>query len=477
LSGSGPLTINVNWVPRPPFFNPNRTASSARFTISMNEHAGAGTILSQPLSASSKDPWTVPTLRYAWLSPGALASYFRVNDTTAVVSCAPTIPNVQYNDVKSFTLTLRVVDSMALEDTATVVINVVDVNDPAVFNGTFSAAMQLVPGALQLSESAQPGSLVGYVKAWDQDRDPVWGAVNYRFTDSVDASKFVIHSATGAITVAPYVAFDFWDQTSYTMEVQVYDNDPLTPIVVTRMVTVQLTQVNTVSIEWLYAGSEATPTQAVNVTDSVGGKPADNVTTLASTVGGSRVLIAGRGFGRTARRLAVEGGSTTVQATFGVYGTEYTAKSCSVVQPNTLIACTMPAGIGRGHKWRIVVDGWAATSESVRSGYFAPSISSVVKDTQGGTLPPDTLTTSGTDFVLVSGQNFGDDRQVAVIILQYGPRSAGMPYFSPSCAWVANQTQLRCGVVPGVGTDFGWVLTIGGQPSAQFTASSVRYAT
>jgi hypothetical protein len=476
LSGSGPLTINVQWVAKPPYFNPSKMPASWVFTLSVVEHVHGGTLVSaSALAASSKDPWERPNLRYRWLEEDDVASIFTLNPITAMVNIAAGAPNLQYNDRKHFTLTILVIDSRGLNDTATVRINIVDVNDAAEFIGLATAGNHSIglDQALVVAEVAPTGEIFGFVRAFDQDLDKYWGQVNYGLMPTADAAFIAIDRETGALSVACQ-GLDYWDQTQLLLNVTVSDGDFFKPITVYRVITVNITQANTVTIVGFAMSSTTAADNGVNVSDSDNSDWANNVDVLISTGGSPNLLILGHGFGRTARRLAAESAtaaSAVVVSTFGYLGTEHVAV-CSVLHPNTVIGCDVPEGIGSGLTWRVTVDRWT-TVRAGKFGYFAPNITSVMKIGVPADARYQVLSTAGADKVNVTGSNFGPAG--TIVTLQYGT-AAYPPRYRSSCVVLPpGHTVVTCSTTEGYGTALGFQLIVGAQRSPVFVDTPVKY--
>jgi hypothetical protein len=483
LSASAPLQINVNWTPTAPFFNPSRAPNSWTFTISVLEHAPPGAnVSSTGLLASSRDSGMIPLLRYKWQNPGALASVFAVDSITGMVTMAPSAPTLQFNTQQQYTMKLYVNDTRNMNDTATVIINIIEVNSPAAFTSLGDAVNATLPlsASLTVAENATVGTVFGYVRAADPNAlspngPSLWSQMIFKLVASSDSVFFNIDSRSGALSIAQ-TGLNYWDQTRFMLNVSVEDASA-TPIVVTRTVWVNLTQINTVRVTGFAVATGTNAALGVNVSSSSFAGSYTNVDVLYATRGMSTLLIIGSGFGRTARRLTAEGltpSASTITATFGFTGTGYTA-TCTVLTPNTVLACSVPAGFGFGFIWKITVDGWAVTT-TVRTGYLPPNVDTVIK--LGGSMgvpSSNILHTTGVDSVDVYGDNFG--AVGSSVVLSYGTvPSASLTYVSPSCVVQApGHTRMICTTLQGVGANFGFRVTIGSQSSATFTNTSVRY--
>ena len=482
LSRSAPLEIWVTWVHEPPYFDTvARRPASVTFSLRLDEHSPPGTLVTSPSTGSclvrgySKDPWQNVALTYRWSAGGAATSLFAINATTGCVTVAAGAGDIAYNNAPWYVLTAEVRDVLGATDTATVNITVADVNDPAVWAGVFDlSGANVTATGLRVPENATTGTVFGYVRVVDPDRSPAaaaggWGAMVY---GTGSTGPVGINATTGAVYLQVGGTFDWWDSPSFM--VTAAESDTAVPsLAVYLPFRVTLVQVNTVAVS-SFSVAPGTPAAAgVNGTaHNVVGSPDATFTTRGGTV----VYITGRGFGRTARRLAAEGATpaaTAITATYGPRGVEYAATGCSVLVANTVVRCVTTAGVGSGHIWTVIADGWPGVSTTTTA-YFAPDVTAVVRAAAppvGATEADQGLTTAG-EPVLVNCTDCGP--AAAVVTLRYGrtPAEHGVQ----ACTWVVPQVQLRCATTAGVGSGLVWQLTVGGQSSDAFNGSAVHYA-
>ena len=169
----------------------------------------------------------------------------------------------------------------------------------------------------------------------------------------------------------------------------------------------------------------------------------------ANTVGGELIYIIGLDFGD---------GTTSVNASFGPTGIEYTARDCFVDPFNlhTRIQCTLPRGVGDEHKWVISVDG--QDSRVPTTDYKEPEIMNV----SGAIFNASTI---GGERILLQGYNFGPriiheaNKQFKVL---YGYKYEGV-----NCSILADEpSEMECLLSPGVGKDLQVTIEVAGQVSA-----------
>jgi len=498
ITAQADIRIDITWVSEPPFFDSTVIPPAYRpnlytFTITVPENSVPGTMVgSNPINGYSKDPWT--TLTYQWINLGAFNSWFTLNPSTAVV----TVNNgaiLDYETGPLYTLYVRVNDTGTnLQDTATVNIKLVDVNDAAVFVGLGdSSNTTLSVNYLSVNENATVGTIVGYVRFWDGDYTPLWGSKTYflsysTFNDDLTGfayTLFDIDPNTGAVYIKT-AALDWNDQDTWHIVVSVIDSDPYNPIIVNTTVTVKIIQCNTVSVTSISAPTvEFTLNNVLQVsTSSYATSHTSNDILCVST--GCTLYLIGTGFGKTARRLAVEGLSTnptTITATYGPRGIEYPAL-CTVFSANTMLECTIPPNVGRDHVFTITVNGKWTKLSIAKFGFIPPSILAVYRTGYDPSNP--SLQTMRTDavneYITIKGKNMGPLAvsyassvlvDAIVVRMRYGP--TGNEYVSPLCNWKVAHEEISCQAVPGIGRDHTWFITVGFQTSAPFIDNTLRY--
>ncbi|HEY3567640.1 MAG TPA: cadherin domain-containing protein [Thermoanaerobaculia bacterium] len=198
LSGTGTITINLNNQNEAPAVNPA--------TFSVLENSANGTAVG---TVTFTDPDAGQTHTFAILA-GNTGGAFAINPTTGAITVANGAV-LDFETTPAFTLTVQVTDSGAppLSGTATVVINLIDVNEAPVVS----------PGAFAVDENSPIGTAVGVVSFTDPDAGQ---AHTFAITAGNTGGAFAINPTTGAITVAG--AIDFETLPAYSLTVQVTDN-------------------------------------------------------------------------------------------------------------------------------------------------------------------------------------------------------------------------------------------------------------
>jgi hypothetical protein len=519
LVTTAPVQINVLWRAEPPFFSPLVTvppASAAQLgsvvlNVYVNEHAPAGTNASFVPAASvapywilrpgmdagvtpaqalatSKDPWA--TLAYSFT---AASAQFAINAATAQVTVAATAGDLQFNTQSLYTLTARATDpATGLSDTASVRVNIVDVNDVALFTGMYNLSSGALLGSLaaplvSVSELSAPGTPIAVVRFSDVDANPQWAAKVFSLAPW-SSPFFAINASSGVLSFAPSAAalagLDFLDVGSFVVTVWCTDTS-MNSLTGSANVTVALIQGNRVTVSGF---SPAPSTLNVSAFAAPATLAAAQHDVVFSTTG-STVLISGTAFGYTPGRVAREPAFTAanplpVTATFGPTGVEFAAGACTLVAGgNTAVQCIVPAGVGFGHRWVVTVSARASPVSTRRTAFLAPTITGVAV-TGGGTIPTNPL---GASFI-VTGFNFGPTAVAGTgtigivtttLRLSYGQPGAEGTYLTATCT-ANTQTSATCAAQPGVGGGLSFVLQntllLAGNVWPQGVQSSAAYA-
>ncbi len=219
LSDTASVTVNLGDVNEAP------TALDSGFSIAENSPAGTavGTV-------SVTDPDTTSpnnSLTYA-ISSGNTGNTFAIDSAGKITVASPSTLNFETSP--AFTLTVTVTDGGGLTDTATVIVNLTDVNEaPAVGDKTFT-----------LTENTSVGTVVGFVTATDPDTSAPNNTLTYSITGGNTGNTFAIDTL-GVITVTSTSGLDFEVTPTFTLSVTTTDGGGLND---TATVTINLTDVN-----------------------------------------------------------------------------------------------------------------------------------------------------------------------------------------------------------------------------------------
>jgi hypothetical protein len=195
--------------------------------FSVDENAANGTVVGTVVAS---DPDVGDTLSYS-ITAGNTGGAFAIDPLTGQITVADG-SLLDYETNPSFSLTVQVQDDSAdgLIDTATVTIDLNDVNDPPTVDDQSFA----------VGENSALGTVVGTVTASDQDTGQ---SLSYAITAGNTGGAFAIDSATGEITVATPAMLDFETTPTFNLTVEVTDNG--TPILSdTATVTINVADVN-----------------------------------------------------------------------------------------------------------------------------------------------------------------------------------------------------------------------------------------
>ncbi len=178
-------------------------------------------------TVSADDVDAGDSLTYS-ITAGNGAGAFAINAGTGEITVADSSV-LDFETTPAFALTVQVEDTSAATDSATVTINLTDVNEaPVVDNQTLSS----------LPENSANSTSVGTVSADDVDAGD---SLTYSITAGNGAGAFAINAGTGEITVADSSPLDFETTPTFSLTVQVEDTGALTD---SATVTINLTNVD-----------------------------------------------------------------------------------------------------------------------------------------------------------------------------------------------------------------------------------------
>jgi VCBS repeat-containing protein len=243
LSDSATITINLNNINEAPVVN--------AATVSLNENSANGTAVH---TVTFTEPDTTGQTHTFAITAGNTGNAFAINPSTGAITVND-VTQLNFEVTPSFSLTVQVTDAGApappLSGTATITINLTNVNDaPVVNDQTFSVA-----------ENAANGTTVGTVAASDEDAGQT---LTYSITAGNALGAFAINASTGAITVADTTDLDFETNPTFNLTVQVQDNGAgnLTD---TATITINLNNLNEAPV-LAASGPYALPENSANAT-------------------------------------------------------------------------------------------------------------------------------------------------------------------------------------------------------------------
>jgi hypothetical protein len=244
------VSVTVACVNDAPVVNP------ATFVVP--EHAPNGTTVGTPVTFTDPDAGQTHTFA---ITAGNTSGAFAINPSTGQITVTNSAA-LDFGINPSFSLTVQVTDNgtPALSGTATVTINLGDVNDSPVVN----------PATFSLPENSPNGTNVGTVTFSDPDSGQTH---TFAITGGNTSGAFAINPATGQITVANSAALDFETTPTFSLTVQVTDNG--SPVLAgSATVTINLTNVDDSPVIDLDANDDKGTTGSDFTTTFTEGSPA-----------------------------------------------------------------------------------------------------------------------------------------------------------------------------------------------------------
>jgi methionine-rich copper-binding protein CopC len=223
LSDTATVTINLNDL--------NETPTLNDVSYSIDENVVASTLVGTLVGSDPDTTAPNNTLTYS-ITAGNSSGAFAIDASTGKVTVADA-SKLNFEASPSFALTVQVADagSTSLTDTATVTINLNDLNEaPTLNKATFS-----------VNENASNVTAVGTVKATDPDTTAPNTTLSYSITSGNESGAFAINPSSGLITVANGSLLNFESKSSYSLTVQAKDGGGLTS---SNTVAINLTDVN-----------------------------------------------------------------------------------------------------------------------------------------------------------------------------------------------------------------------------------------
>ena len=248
-------------------------------TFSVAENAGVDAAVGT-VAANDDDELTFA------ITEASRSDAFAINASSGAITVARAL---DYETAAAYTLTVQVSDGSLTAD-AEVTINVTDVNEAPVITA------QTAPFTIE--ENAAAGTAVGTVAATDQDEGD--DDLTFAITNGNTNEAFQIDN-TGAITVKTSAALDFETMPTFTLTVQVSDDENLSS---DAEITVNLTDV---------AGNEAPiiAAQTFSVIENAANGEAVG-TVVATDAEGDNLtfaIIDGNAIGNTGNAFAISAGT------------------------------------------------------------------------------------------------------------------------------------------------------------------------
>jgi len=501
------VTVNLVDIQEAPYFNSaTRAANSGFYRFSIPEHTpvssaigaiatidfarsiNAGNQTTGGVFAADDDLIDIGRLRYSLSS----TTIFSINSITGVISGGSGATVLDFETTKTYSLNVIVTDGALNTDTATLVINVTDVNEVATWDGTGIYDREgAAVNSLSLFENATTGTILGSVHAIDPDSPTSTGCTGcsqriYSLVANAESLPFAVNPTTGVLTLSNPALIDWEDKALWQPTVAVIDSS-VSPLQATKVVSVNIIDVNDVSISSLSIASQSS---SLDLGETMSPVPsAGGVSVLMRAAGGAVLVITGTNFGLTSTRKAAEPTvTTTIVASFGTassgYNT-YMTTNCAVSISSTEIRCTVPVGVGAGYTLKLTLTtsavgavSPATTLSSVLLSYYKPSISSIYLSTASSSTDPvtNTMSTIGGAQIILDGRDLGPSG--TTITLSYSPATASVTrlFSGASCVLASADSKVQCFSSVGSGGSLNFKITVGGQTSNNFNNTVVRYA-
>lgn len=185
--------------------NPNQSPIILNQSFSVLENSPINTIIGTVIAS---DPNSGDILTYS-ISGGNSGNIFSINQSTGAISL--TSGNLNHEAVSQYQLTVTVTDQTNLSSTATITIQVLDVNEnPSIDDQGFN-----------VNENSPTGTIIGSVVASDPDNGQ---SIVYSIISGNVGNAFSINQSTGVITVANASSLNFEALNSFSLMIKVVDN-------------------------------------------------------------------------------------------------------------------------------------------------------------------------------------------------------------------------------------------------------------
>jgi hypothetical protein len=205
LSDSATVTINLTDVDE----SINQPPSLSGTTFSITENSPNNTLIGT-LEASDINN---DTLTYSIIS-GNTDQAFGLDASTGGLTVANNVA-LDFESIPVFSLLVQVSDG-ALSDSATVTINLTDVDEDST---TTNQAPTIIAETYSLAENSANGTVLGTIEASDPDGD----TLTYVVVNGNDAEAFSLNIESGELTVSTSSVLDFEITPTYSLSIEVSD--------------------------------------------------------------------------------------------------------------------------------------------------------------------------------------------------------------------------------------------------------------
>ena len=179
-------------------------------------------------------------------------------------------------------------------------------------------------------------------------------------------------------------------------------------------------------------------------------------TDLTTAGGPVHLTVRNMGYGRYMSQVVVG-------ATYNNLNNSYVASDCYVHFNGSLVTCTAPEGVGRGHRWIVSINGVPGpqTNGTIITNYKGPVLYDIFSEFN----KTKSSDSAGGDVFNVTGDNFGPLTEVAVWWVRYAPLEHPNIYFDANCTLIVAHHIMRCITGPQAGGNLRWLINVAGQVS------------
>ncbi len=184
----------------------NQSPVIANQTFTVPENSSNSTTVGQVIAS---DPDANQTITYS-ISSGNSGNTFAINSTSGLITVANG-QNLNFENQPQYQLQVSVQDNLGASSSATITINVTDVNENPVINDQ----------GFLLNENSPVGTVVGTIAASDPDQSQ---QLNFSILSGNSGNTFSVNSTSGVLTVASSQLLDYEQTQKFTLVVKVQDN-------------------------------------------------------------------------------------------------------------------------------------------------------------------------------------------------------------------------------------------------------------
>lgn len=188
------------------------------------------------------------------------------------------------------------------------------------------------------------------------------------------------------------------------------------------------------------------------------------------TRGNETLTLTGTNFGPKSVSNKLSGFYYSTDSDVVGLGKQLFQPNCTLKTAHTKIICTLLPGVGSSFVWYLDIGNQTSSVSNQTTRFHTPRITNIsTKAMNPG------FSTDGTGKVIIHGDYFGPLSTINIITATYKDYSHSVrtgligKYYNVSCEVTSSHTVLICSTLPGVGTNFSWVVNVGNQYSNKST--------